>query len=176
MHRGIAWDKVENPDPQSAPRVLPSFKEYTTSMTYSEEVEETLGNRGKFLGFGEPRPRTLDVSLGDERGLEPPIKPYSPDSFRMKVVEPLTIHTPHSPHVASFHPKDMYCYRPCVDDPKKYYGFKPGLLGHSGSLGVDFSKLGMVKDDWELESVSLNLLSQTRKFGYSTMELRSLIS
>ncbi|GKD48300.1 hypothetical protein Tco_1277276, partial [Tanacetum coccineum] len=91
----------------------------------------------------QPRPLancpTLDVSLGDEMGPQPPIKPHSPDSFRMKVVEPLTIHTPPSPHVASFHPKDMYCYyRPCVDDPKKYYGFKPGLLGHSGSLGVDF--------------------------------------
>ncbi|GKC86075.1 hypothetical protein Tco_1141792 [Tanacetum coccineum] len=81
----------------------------------------------------EPQPKplancpTLDVSLGDERGPQPPIKPHSPDSFRMKVVEPLSIHTPPSPHVASFHPKDMYCYyRPCVDDPKKHYGSKPG--------------------------------------------------
>ncbi|GJR51820.1 retrovirus-related pol polyprotein from transposon TNT 1-94 [Tanacetum coccineum] len=29
----------------------------------------------------------LDISLGDKRGLEPPIKPHSPDSFRMKFVE-----------------------------------------------------------------------------------------
>ncbi|GJY51558.1 hypothetical protein Tco_0442405 [Tanacetum coccineum] len=29
MHRGIAWDKVENSDPQSTPQVLPSFEEYT---------------------------------------------------------------------------------------------------------------------------------------------------
>ncbi|GJS72439.1 hypothetical protein Tco_0705280 [Tanacetum coccineum] len=47
----------------------------------------------------EPQPKplancqTLDVSLGNERGPQPPIKPYSPDSFRTKVVEPLTIHT-----------------------------------------------------------------------------------
>nr|GEX94853.1 hypothetical protein [Tanacetum cinerariifolium] len=43
MHRGIAWDKVENPNPQSTPQVLPSFEEYTPSVTYPEEVEETLG-------------------------------------------------------------------------------------------------------------------------------------
>ncbi|GJT84880.1 hypothetical protein Tco_1066597 [Tanacetum coccineum] len=29
IHRGIAWDKVENSDPQSTPQVLPSFEEYT---------------------------------------------------------------------------------------------------------------------------------------------------
>ncbi|GKE53416.1 hypothetical protein Tco_1488572, partial [Tanacetum coccineum] len=43
MHRGIAWDKVENPDPQSTPQVLPSFEEYTPLVTYPEEVEKTLG-------------------------------------------------------------------------------------------------------------------------------------
>ncbi|GJX69662.1 hypothetical protein Tco_0305389 [Tanacetum coccineum] len=48
----------------------------------------------------------LDVSLGDQRGPEPPIKPHSPDSFRMKEIDSLTIHTPPSPHDASFHPKD----------------------------------------------------------------------
>nr|GEV10688.1 hypothetical protein [Tanacetum cinerariifolium] len=35
---------------------------------------------------------------------------------------------------------------------KKHYGFKPCLLGHSGSLGVDFLKLKMIDDDWGLES------------------------
>ncbi|GKA07862.1 hypothetical protein Tco_0687086 [Tanacetum coccineum] len=43
MHRGIAWDKVENPDPQSTPQVLPLFEEYTPPVTYPKEVEETLG-------------------------------------------------------------------------------------------------------------------------------------
>ncbi|GJS24578.1 hypothetical protein Tco_0453210 [Tanacetum coccineum] len=38
--------------------------------------------------------------------LNPPIKPKDPGSFRMKVVEPLTIHTPPSPHVAYFHRND----------------------------------------------------------------------
>ncbi|GJV95450.1 hypothetical protein Tco_1547027 [Tanacetum coccineum] len=43
MHRGIAWDKVENPKPQSTPQVLPSFKVYTPPVTYPKEVEETIG-------------------------------------------------------------------------------------------------------------------------------------
>ncbi|GKC79438.1 hypothetical protein Tco_1130212, partial [Tanacetum coccineum] len=32
-----------------------------------------------------------------------PIKPMDLGSFRMKVVKPLTIHTPPSPHMAYFH-------------------------------------------------------------------------
>ena len=87
--------------------------------------------------FDEPetQPQTLpscpslNVSLGDIKGPEPPIKPHSPDSFRMKVVDNLTIHTPPSPHVTSFRPKDISFYHhPCVDDLKKHYGFKSGLL------------------------------------------------
>nr|GEW06350.1 hypothetical protein [Tanacetum cinerariifolium] len=104
----------------------------------------------------EPQPQPLpncpplDASLGTERGLKPPIKLKSPNSFRMNN---LTIHTPPSSLVASFHLRDLYFYyRPCIDDPKKHYGFKPGLLGHSGSLGVDFLKFEMIDDDWGLES------------------------
>ncbi|GJZ75880.1 hypothetical protein Tco_0640345, partial [Tanacetum coccineum] len=161
IHRGIAWDKVENLDPQSTPQVLPSFEEYTPPVTCPEEVEETLGtpvevkpleetqledlgldtynhdiplSNREVPSFDEPGPQlnplpnclSLDVSLGEERGPEPPIKPHSPDSFRLKEVDSLTIDTPPSPHVASFPPKDMYCYYlPCIDDPKKHYGFKP---------------------------------------------------
>ncbi|GJU90350.1 hypothetical protein Tco_1302773 [Tanacetum coccineum] len=105
----------------------------------------------------EPQPNpllnypSLDASLRDQRGPEPPIKPQSPDSFRIKEVDSLTTHTPPSPHVASFHPKNKYCYyHPCLEDPKKYYGFKPGLLGHSGSLGVEFSNFEMIENGWEL--------------------------
>ncbi|GJR61593.1 hypothetical protein Tco_1503755 [Tanacetum coccineum] len=51
-------------------------------------------NSREVPSFDEPVPQpqplpscpSLDVSLGDERGPEPPIKPYSPDSFRMKVI------------------------------------------------------------------------------------------
>nr|GEV41170.1 hypothetical protein [Tanacetum cinerariifolium] len=86
----------------------------------------------EILSFDESEPQpnplpnypSLDVSLGEERG---PIKPHSSDSFRMKEVDSLTIHTPPLPHVASFHLKDLYCYyHPRINDPKKHYGFKPG--------------------------------------------------
>ncbi|GJS31525.1 hypothetical protein Tco_0492145 [Tanacetum coccineum] len=43
MHRGIAWDKVENLNPQSTPQVLPSFEENTPPVTYPDEVEEIIG-------------------------------------------------------------------------------------------------------------------------------------
>ncbi|GJS00022.1 hypothetical protein Tco_0316530 [Tanacetum coccineum] len=94
--------------------------------------------------FDEPEPQpqpfptfpSLEVDLGEVRDPEPPIKPPSLDSFRIKEADHLTIQTPPSPHVASFHPKDVYCYyHPCIDNSKKHYGFKKGLLGQSGSLG-----------------------------------------
>ncbi|GJZ29964.1 hypothetical protein Tco_0575011 [Tanacetum coccineum] len=79
----------------------------------------------------------------------------------MKEVDHLTIHTPPLPHVASFHPKDTYCYyHPCIDDPKKHYGFKPGLLGQRGPLGVDFSNMEMIENDWELESMEVSFLGR----------------
>ncbi|GJZ07549.1 hypothetical protein Tco_0541342, partial [Tanacetum coccineum] len=175
IHRGIAWDKVENPDPQRTLQVLPSFEEYTPPATYPKEVEETLGisievepldetpledlglntcnhdiplSSMEIPSIDEPEPQqqplpnclSLNVSLGEERGPEPPIKPHSPDSFRMKELDSLTINTPPSPHVASSHPKDTYCYyRPCIDDTKKHYGFKLSLLGKSASLGKELS-------------------------------------
>ncbi|GJV79844.1 hypothetical protein Tco_1515714 [Tanacetum coccineum] len=102
----------------------------------------------------KPQPQPLSkcpplyVSLGEERGPEPPIKPHSLDSFRMKVVDNLTIHTSPSPHVASFHLEDVYCYyRLCIDDPKIHYGFKPSLLGKSGSLAIDLSNMEMIENE-----------------------------
>ncbi|GJT95252.1 hypothetical protein Tco_1090770 [Tanacetum coccineum] len=92
----------------------------------------------------EPQPLlnspSLDVSLGDVIGPEPPIKPHSPDNSRIKVVDYLTTQTPPLPHVANSHPKGVYSYyNPGIDDPKRHYGFKPGLLGKSVSPGVDIS-------------------------------------
>ncbi|GJZ52964.1 hypothetical protein Tco_0607849 [Tanacetum coccineum] len=43
MHLCIAWDKVDNPSPQSTPHVLSSFEEYTPPVTYPEEVDKTIG-------------------------------------------------------------------------------------------------------------------------------------
>nr|GEU55054.1 hypothetical protein [Tanacetum cinerariifolium] len=121
------------------------------------------------INFDEPKPQppplpscpSLDISLIEKRGPEPPIKPHSLDSFRMKAVDNLTIHISPSPHVASFHPKDTYCYyHPCIGDPKKHHGFKSGLLGLSGSLGVDLSNWEMIKDDWKLEPKEFSFLGR----------------
>nr|GEX70471.1 hypothetical protein [Tanacetum cinerariifolium] len=92
----------------------------------------------------EPQPLlnspSIHVSLGDIIGPEPPIKPHSPDSSRRKVVDYLTAQTSPSPHVANSYPKGVYSYyNPGIDDPKRHYGLKPGLLGKSVSLGVDIS-------------------------------------
>nr|GEX01072.1 hypothetical protein [Tanacetum cinerariifolium] len=99
--------------------------------TYKEDLECDM-----VMVMVKPQPQplrnfpSLDVSLGEERGPKLPIKPPSLDSFKMKEVDHLTNHTPPSPHVASFYPKDMYCYyHLCIDDLKKHYEFKPGLLG-----------------------------------------------
>ncbi|GJW33131.1 hypothetical protein Tco_0053163 [Tanacetum coccineum] len=113
----------------------------------------------------EPQPLlnspSLDVSLGDIIGPEPPIKPHSPDSSRMKVIDYLTTQTPPSPHVANSHPKGVYSYyNPGINDPKRHYGFKPGLLGKSVSLGVDISNWKMFDDDWGLESKEVSPLGE----------------
>ncbi|GKB91532.1 hypothetical protein Tco_0963804 [Tanacetum coccineum] len=105
--------------PKSTIQTLPSFEEYTSPVTYPQEVEKTLGTRieveplnetkleevglncnhntplssRKVPSFDQPEPQPqplsncppLDASLGTERGLKPPIKPQSPDNFRMKV-------------------------------------------------------------------------------------------
>ncbi|GJW97233.1 hypothetical protein Tco_0179041 [Tanacetum coccineum] len=178
---------------ESTIQTLPSFEEYTPSMTYPEEVEKTLGtlieaeplNKTKLKEVGlncnhntpfssrevpsfdgpEPQPllnsTSLDVSLGDVIGLEPPIKPHSPDSLRMKVVDYLTTQIPPSPYVANSHPKDVYSYNnPAIDDPMRHYGFKPGLLGKSVSLCVDISNWEMFDDDWGLESKEVSPLGE----------------
>ncbi|GJW96532.1 hypothetical protein Tco_0178340 [Tanacetum coccineum] len=70
----------------------------------------------EFPSIDEPEPQPLpnlpflDVNLGDKRGTYPPINPYSPGSFRMKVVEPLTIHTPPSPDMAYLYRNGVYHY------------------------------------------------------------------
>nr|GEU73265.1 hypothetical protein [Tanacetum cinerariifolium] len=84
----------------------------------------------KVLSFDGPEPQpllnspSLDVSLRDVIGPEPPIKPHSPDSSRMKVVDYLTTQTPPSPDVANSHHKGVYSY------------YNPGMFD----------------DDWGLES------------------------
>nr|GEV39749.1 hypothetical protein [Tanacetum cinerariifolium] len=68
----------------------------------------------EYPSVDEPEPQLLpkfsplDVSLGGKRRTDPPINPYSPGSYRMNVVKPLTIHTPPSPHVAYLHQNGIF--------------------------------------------------------------------
>ncbi|GJU77888.1 hypothetical protein Tco_1274958 [Tanacetum coccineum] len=104
--------------------------------------------------FDEPEPQpllnspSLDVSLGDVTGPEPPIKPHSLGSSMIKVVDYLTTQTPPSPHVVNSHPKGVYSYyNPDIDDPKRHHRFKPGLLGKIVFLCVETSNWEMFDDD-----------------------------
>ncbi|GJX62618.1 hypothetical protein Tco_0295518, partial [Tanacetum coccineum] len=179
--------------PEITTQTLLSFEEYTSPVTYPEEVKKTLGtpieveplnktklkevdlncnhntplSSRKVPSFDRPEPQpllnspSLDVSLGDVISPEPPIKPHSPDSSRMKVVDYLTTQASPSPHMAFFHPMGVYSYcDPGIDDPKRHYGFKSGLLGKTASLGVDISNWEMFDDDWGLESKEVSPLGE----------------
>ncbi|GKB07043.1 hypothetical protein Tco_0835276, partial [Tanacetum coccineum] len=106
--------------------------------------------------FNEPEPQpnplpscpSLEVDLGEERGSDPPIKPHSPDSFKIKAVDKSTINIPPSPHMVSFHPN-----------------------GQSGSMGVDFSNLEMIENDWELESKEVSFLRERLNLPICPKEL-----
>ncbi|GJU22758.1 hypothetical protein Tco_1156100 [Tanacetum coccineum] len=159
-------NKVGVTSPESTTQTLPLFEEYTLPVTYPKEVEKTLGtNRVPSFDGPEPQPLlnspSLDVSLGDVIGPEPPIKSHSPDSSKIKVVDYLTTQTPPSPHMANSHPKGVYSYyNPSIDDPKRHYRFKPGLLGKSVPLGVDISNWEMFDDDWGSESKEVSPLGE----------------
>nr|GEX50877.1 MAK10-like protein [Tanacetum cinerariifolium] len=117
---------------------------------YSNTIELPIGNNVVPLrsdtireapSFDEPEPQpnplpnypSLDVWLGKERGSKPPNKPYSLDGFKMKEVDHLTIHTLTS-HLST--------------------------LRHNGSLGVDFSKMEMIENEWELEAKEVYFLER----------------
>nr|GEU54240.1 zinc finger, CCHC-type [Tanacetum cinerariifolium] len=77
----------------------------------------------EILSFDGPKPQPQPfprfpslVDLREERDLGQPIKPPSLDSFRMKEVDHLTIHTSPSPYVISFHPKYMDLFIPVSGD------------------------------------------------------------
>nr|GEU95702.1 hypothetical protein [Tanacetum cinerariifolium] len=175
IDRGIAWDKVENSNPQSTLQVLSSFEENTPPATYPNKVEEIIG----ILIEPQPQPfpsfPSVEVDLGEERDPKLPIKSPNPDSFRMKEVDHLANRTSPSPHMASFHHKDTYYYcHPCINDPKKHCGFKPGLLGKGGSLGVDLSNWEMIEDDWQLEPKEVSFLGRRLKLPVRPKEVEKV--
>ncbi|GKC89529.1 hypothetical protein Tco_1150178 [Tanacetum coccineum] len=71
--------------PESTTQTLLSFEEYTPPVTYGEEVEKTLGTPIEVEPLNETKLEEVGLNcLGDVIGLEPPVKPHSPDSSRMK--------------------------------------------------------------------------------------------
>ncbi|GKD59668.1 hypothetical protein Tco_1297177, partial [Tanacetum coccineum] len=133
MHGNIAWDKVVNLSLQDTSQVLLSLEVYTPPVTYLVEIEETIGILIEVEPFDQTQLEDLglntcnhniplnnrDIPSVDElepqllpnfspldinkRGTDSAINPYNSGSFRIKVVKPLTIHIPPSPHVAYFH-------------------------------------------------------------------------
>lgn len=96
--------------------------------------------------FDEPKPQpkplpnlpSLDEGLGIEIGPDPPIKPCSPGSFTLKVVDPKPCRE--EANIGVNH--DLtYLHHPFMIDRKKHYGFKPGLLGQDRSPTRNLSKL-----------------------------------
>jgi hypothetical protein len=96
--------------------------------------------------FDEPEPQpkplpnlpSLDENLGIEIGPDPPIKPYSPGSLRIKVVDSKPCREEANIGVEN----DVTClHHPFMIDHKKHYGFKLGLLGQDGSPTSRLSKL-----------------------------------
>jgi hypothetical protein len=115
--------------------------------TYNDNL--TLSSR-EFPSFDEPEPQpkplpnlpSLDEDLGIEVGPDPPIKPYSPGSLRMKVVDSQPCREEATIGVEN----DLtYLHHPFETDHKKHYGFKPGLLGQDGFPTRSLLKL--IEDD-----------------------------
>ncbi|GJY31502.1 hypothetical protein Tco_0414997 [Tanacetum coccineum] len=92
--------------------ILHSFEE--NKIEYEDEDEVKI----KMMGTGmDKEPLEHNLYKNDITSsichkffltLNPPIKPKDSGSFRMKVAEPLTIHTLPSPHVAYLHPNGLY--------------------------------------------------------------------
>jgi hypothetical protein len=100
--------------------------------------------------FDEPEPQpnplpnlpSLDGNLGIEKGPDPQIKPYSPGSLGIKLVDykPCVVEA----GIGVNH--DLtYLHHPFMIDHKKHYGFKLGLLGQDGFPTRSLSKL--IEDD-----------------------------
>ncbi|GJT03539.1 hypothetical protein Tco_0824708 [Tanacetum coccineum] len=102
-----------------------------------------------------PNSLSLDVSLGDVIGPEPPIKPHSLDSSRMRIVDYLTTQTPPSPHVENSRPKEMF------DDDWGLESKEVSPLGEELSL---FDRPNEVERGRILEAHRLESIIQQRIF------------
>ncbi|GJV33328.1 putative reverse transcriptase domain-containing protein [Tanacetum coccineum] len=121
--------------PESTTQTLPSFEEYTLPVTYPEEIEKTLGTSIEV----EPLNETKLEEVGLNCNHKTPLSSKEVPSFDRPEPQPLLT---------------------SIDDPKRHYRFKPGLLGKSISLGVDISNWEMFDDDWGLESKEVSPLGE----------------
>ncbi|GJT75837.1 hypothetical protein Tco_1042562 [Tanacetum coccineum] len=87
--------------------ILHSFEENKLEYEDEDEVEIKMMGTGMDKESLEHNLYENDITSNICHNLSltsnPPIKPKDSGSFKMKVVKPLTIHTPPSPHVAYFH-------------------------------------------------------------------------
>ncbi|GJW41425.1 hypothetical protein Tco_0067270 [Tanacetum coccineum] len=198
MHRGIAWDKVENPNPQRTPQVLPSFEEYNPLVTHPKDVEEAIGipieveplhepqledlglntynhdillSSREVSSFDEPKPQPqslpncppFDVNLGDKRVTDPPIKPHSSDSFRMKA-------DPHD-HIREFLTIcDMFKYGKTQSEAVKLLIFPLSLCDKAK---ISFNELNEESiTSWkQLKRVFINRFFSPSLFNYHLLEI-----
>jgi hypothetical protein len=168
-------DRVENLSPPSTPQVLPSFEAYTPPVTYSDEVDETLGVPIEV----EPLYQTplediglntcsdnLTLSSRESPSVDEP-EPQSSHNFPSLDIHlgdkrgadpPINPCSPGSLRIKVVDSKpcreeanigvenDLTClHHPFMIDHKKHYGFKPGLLGQDESPTSSLLKL--IEDD-----------------------------
>jgi hypothetical protein len=143
---------IEVEMPKEVREILGKMLGLDNNETHVEDIGLNTYNDNLILSyrevpsFDEPEPQpkplpnllSLDENLGIEIGSDPPIKPYSPGSLRIKVVdfkpcrEEANIGVEHN----------LTClHHPFMIDHKKHYGFKPGLLGQDGSPTRSLLKL-----------------------------------
>ncbi|GJX58319.1 hypothetical protein Tco_0289709 [Tanacetum coccineum] len=86
-------DKVDNPSPQRiSMEVEPLEHTKLEDLGLNTRCHDLFLSSREIPSVDEPEPQPLpnlpflDVNLGDKRGTDPPINPYSPGSFRMKVI------------------------------------------------------------------------------------------
>ncbi|GJS55461.1 hypothetical protein Tco_0628823 [Tanacetum coccineum] len=94
--------------------ILHSFEENKVKYEDEDEVKIKIMGTGMDKESFEHNLYKNDITSCICHNFSPtsnsPIKPKDSGSFRIKVVKPLTIHTPPSPHVAYLYPNDMYRY------------------------------------------------------------------
>ncbi|GJU93651.1 hypothetical protein Tco_1318407 [Tanacetum coccineum] len=140
---------AENPNPQSTQQVLLSFEENTP-----DEVEEIIGIPIEVEPLHEPQLEDLGLNTCNHDNLlssreVPSFDEPKPQPQPLPNCPPLDVNLgdkrgtdpPIKPHNLD-------------NDPKKHYGFKLGLLGQGGSLGVDLSNWEVIENNF-LRGLSL---------------------